>query len=54
MDKSITSNEVESVIKNLPTRKTKTKTKNKKATTTTNNNPAPDGFSGEFYQRLKN
>ena len=37
MNKSITSNEIESSIKKLPM----------------NKSPGPDGFSGEFYQTLK-
>ena len=37
MDRPITSTEIETVIKNLPTNKT----------------PGPDGFTGEFYQTLR-
>ena len=37
MNRPITSNEIESVIKNLPT----------------NRSPGPDGFMGEFYQTLR-
>ena len=37
MDRSITSTEIETVIKNLPT----------------NKHPGPDGFPGEFYQKLQ-
>ena len=37
LNKPITSMEVETVIKNLPT----------------NKNPRPDGFTGEFYKNLE-
>ena len=37
MNRSITSNEVETVIKNLPT----------------NKSPGPDGFTGKFYHLEK-
>ena len=37
MNRQITSNEIETMIKNLPT----------------NKSPQPDGFTGEFYQTFR-
>ena len=37
MNGPITSTEIETIIKNLPT----------------NKNPGPDGFTGEFYQKFR-
>ena len=37
MNRPITSNEIETVIKNLPT----------------NRSPGPDGFTGEFFKHLE-
>ena len=38
LNRPITSTEIETVVKNLPT----------------NNSPGPDGFRGEFYQKFRN
>ena len=47
MNNPITSTEIETVIKNLPPKKTKQQQQKK------NKGPGPDSFTGEFYQTFR-
>ena len=47
MNNPITNTEIETVIKNLPPKKTKQQQQKK------NKGPGPDSFTGEFYQTFR-